>query len=213
MYWESSKSVLRPPEHPVQIQFAEQRFKYLDRLIKFEDVESALDIGCGNGVGTVSLRRRVDVAFGLDMSAHLLNQMTEDIIGIRADSSSLPLRDKSVDLSMCWEMMHHVPDPLPVFREMCRVTRKWVVLFEPNRWNPLQAGFALVMPQERLMLRRARSFLIKTMEQAGLHVVHHATVGCIFPNKSPIWLARVLRLMPFRIPWLGISNLLIAEVG
>ncbi len=210
-YWESSVPALRASNHPVQVQFAEQRFEYLGRLIPFQNVESALDIGCGNGVGTGGLNRRVNMVFGLDMSGYLLSQMPDDIIGIRGDASRLPLRDKTIDLSMAWEVIHHIVDPVPVLLEMRRVTRKWIVLFEPNRWNPLQAGFSLAVPSERLGLRNTRAYLTGIMEKAGLKVVHYATVGCIFPNKSPVWLAKILRKCPFRIPYFGISHLLIAE--
>lgn len=211
-YWESPEPGLRLANHPVQIQFAEQRFKYLSRFIPFDDVQSALDIGCGNGVGTISLHRRVKTVFGLDMSAYLLRRMPDSIIGIRADASRLPLLDKAVDLSMSWELIHHIIEPAGVFREMRRVTRKWVVLFEPNRWNPLQAAFSLAVSKERLGLRNTRAYLMNLMEKAGLNVVHYATVGCIFPNKCPIWLARILEKVPFKIPYIGISHLLIAEV-
>lgn len=211
-YWESSKPGLRAAEHFVQTLFAEQRFEYISRFVQFDDVSDALDIGCGNGVGTVSLKRRVDTVFGLDMSAYLLWQMPGDIVGIRGDASRLPLRDNSVDLAMAWEIIHHIIDPVPVLAEMRRVSRKWVVLFDPNRWNPLQAGFSLVVSKERLGLRNTRRYLTKIMDQAGLKVVHYATVGCIFPNKSPRWLARILCKAPFRIPFLGISHLLISEV-
>jgi SAM-dependent methyltransferase len=211
-YWESSKPGLRLPNHPVQVQFAEQRFQYLSRFIPFQDVQSGLDVGCGNGVGTISLNRRVDVVFGLDMSKYLLNQMPDNIVGIRGDASRLPLRDKAVDMSMAWELIHHIEDPVAVFLEMRRVTRRWIVVFEPNRWNPLQAGFSLAVSKERLGLRNTRSYLMNIMAKARLNVVHYATVGYIFPNKSPIWLASVLGKVPFEIPYLGISHLLIAEI-
>lgn len=211
-YWESSKPALRLPNHPVQVQFAQQRFEYLDRHIPFENVQIGLDVGCGNGVGTVSLRARVNTVFGLDMSSYLLSQMPNNIIGIRGDASRLPLRDNSVDFSMTWELIHHIRDPVFVLREMRRVTRRWVVLFEPNRWNPLLAGFSLAVPEERLALRNSRAYLVKVAEKAGLNIVHYATVGCIFPNKSPLWLATILAKLPFKIPYLGISHLLVAEV-
>jgi len=212
-YWESSEPGLRLSSHSVQVQFAEQRLEYLSRFISFDDVQSALDIGCGNGVGTVSLSHRVNIVFGLDMSGYLLNQMPDNIVGVRGDASRLPLRDKAVDFSMAWELIHHIEEPAAVLLEIRRVTRKWIVLFEPNRWNPLQAGFSLAVSEERLGLRNTRTYLVNLMGKAGLKVVHYTTVGCIFPNKSPIWLARLLGKVPFKIPYLGISHLLIAEVG
>ena len=211
-YWESSMPNLRPPDHPVQTQFSEQRFNYLEQIIAFNQIQSAIDIGCGNGVGTVSLKKRVRDVIGLDMSGYLLKQMPNDIAAVRADATKLPLKDKSVDLSMAWELIHHIPHPENVFHEISRVTKKWVVIFEPNRWNPLQSSFSLLVSKERLGLRNTRSFLENYMKNAGLEVVHYATVGCIFPNKSPILMAKLFKLIPFKIPVIGISHLLIAKI-
>ncbi len=210
-YWESEKPNLREAQHPVQVKFAEQRFRYLERFIKFDEVKSAIDIGCGNGAGTLSLKKRVDTVFGLDMSEFLLSQMPEGIAAIRASGDKLPFRDKSVDFSMAWELIHHIEEPEGVFREMRRVSRKWVVIFEPNRWNPLQAGFSLIVSKERLGLRNTRRYLENLMHNAGLKIVHYACAGWIFPNKSPIWLAEILGRMPFKLPYIGISHLFIAE--
>jgi ubiquinone/menaquinone biosynthesis C-methylase UbiE len=143
----------------------------------------------------------------------MFEQMPDDIIGLRADASRLPPCDKVVDLSMSWELIHHIIESAGVFREMRRVTRKLVILFKPNRWNLLQAGFSLAVSKERLGLRNTRIYLTNMIQRAGLNIVHYATVGCIFPNKCPVWLARILGEVPFKIPYVGISHLLIAEVG
>jgi ubiquinone/menaquinone biosynthesis C-methylase UbiE len=137
--------------------------------------------------------------------------MPKEISAIRASGTELPFRDKSVDFSMAWELIHHIEKPEGVFSEMRRVSRKWVVIFEPNRWNPLQAGFSLVVSKERLGLRNSRRYLESLMQNAGLKIIHYACVGWIFPNKSPNWLAEILGRMPFKIPYIGISHLFIAE--
>ena len=212
-YWESEKPELRPACHVVQKMFAEQRFRYLEKVIDFKEINNALDVGCGNGVGTLSLKNRVETVFGLDMSMFLLNQMPDNIFGMRGDATKLPFLDKSLDFSMAWELLHHIPDPLPVFVELKRITKKWVVIFEPNRLNPLQAAFSSIVTKERLGLRNSRSYLQSLADKAGLKTAHYSTVGCIFPNKYPLWLAKFGSILPFRLPYIGISHLMVFEVN
>ena len=164
-FWESDIPNTRSCVHPVQVLFAEQRFAYLDKMINWRGIDNALDIGCGNGVGTLSLKKRVTNIFGLDMSKNLLSQLPDGVVGLRGDATRLPLKDKSVDFSMAWEIIHHIKDPLSVLTEMRRVTRKWMVIFEPNRWNPLQASLGYTVTQERFTLRNTRTYLQKLIQK------------------------------------------------
>lgn len=211
-YWESQEPNLRLPDHIVQVIFAEQRFKFLEKYIDFSQVKSALDIGCGNGVGTLSLKKRVRTVFGLDMSSYLLKQVPENIFAIRGDATKLPFKDKSVDFTMAWELIHHIPQPYPVFEELKRITKKWIVIFEPNRLNPLQSVFSYLVKKERLGLRNSKGFLFDLTKKAGLEIKQYSTVGCIFPNKYPPWLAKFASTIPFEIPLLGISHVMIIDI-
>jgi SAM-dependent methyltransferase len=211
-YWESKEPNLRPPGHIVQVLFAEQRFKFLEHYIDFSQVQSALDVGCGNGVGTLSLKKRVPTVFGLDISSYLLKQVPDGIFTIRGDATNLPFKDKSLDFTMAWELIHHIPEPSPVFEELKRITKKWIVIFEPNRLNPLQAAFSCVVKKERLGLRNSKQFLFGLAEEAHLKIHHYSTVGCIFPNKYPLWLAKFASIIPFELPLIGISHVLIIEL-
>jgi ubiquinone/menaquinone biosynthesis C-methylase UbiE len=46
------------------------------------------------------------------------------------DGSNLPLRDESIDLVTCAQMIHHVPEPIPLLAEMRRVAGASVLVVD-----------------------------------------------------------------------------------
>jgi hypothetical protein len=68
---------------------------------------------------------------------------------------------------------------------MKRVSRRYVVLSEPNRNNPAILALGLLKSEERQGLRFTGSFLRSLAEQAGLHVVACETMGFVTPNRMP----------------------------
>jgi SAM-dependent methyltransferase len=94
------------------------------------EVNSILDIGCGNGVFTNLLEpNRFKV--GLDMSRIALAHITAP--RLQADASLLPFADHSFDVCMSMEMLEHLP--LPIYQralnEMVQVSRKYILITVP----------------------------------------------------------------------------------
>ncbi len=207
-YWESDLGH-RDARHPVVEAFARQRWTHLAHRLPLGEVCRALDVGCGNGFGSVHAPAGIQIA-GCDGSLAMLERHPGES-RLLADALALPFRPASWDLVFCWELLHHVPEPRKALAEMARVSRRWVVVFEPNVWNPAQFLFALADPEHRWVLRFTRRYLLGEVEAAGLRPVRHERVGLVFPNKTPRWLAAALRRLPFRVPLLGISQLVIAE--
>jgi hypothetical protein len=108
-------------------------------------------------------------------------------------------------------VLHHVETPSAVIAEMARLSREWIVIFEPNILNPAQLLFSLLVPAERNSLRLSRSIIEHSLEHSGFRVVHFRRGGWIFPNRCPRWLFRLLRVLPFALPIVGISRLWIAR--
>jgi hypothetical protein len=96
---------------------------------------------------------------------------------------------------------------------MARVSRRHVLFFEPNPWNAAQAAFSIVDPEHRWVLRFTKRYTLEQVRRAGLSPVRYQRVGLIFPNKTPERLFPWLRRLPFRVPQIGISQLVIAEKG
>jgi ubiquinone/menaquinone biosynthesis C-methylase UbiE len=89
-----------------------------------------LDVGCGPGLYTRPLARRLDgagLAVGLDVSAAMLRRATVDNPGsrigyLRGNALDLPFPDETFDVVVCLAALYLMPDPWVVVREMARVT-------------------------------------------------------------------------------------------
>ncbi|SEN73466.1 class I SAM-dependent DNA methyltransferase [Nonomuraea pusilla] len=86
------------------------------------------DVGCGPGHVTAHLRQRGVEAFGVDLSAGMIEVARRDHPGIRFEVGSmtdLPLTDASVAGLVAWYSLIHVPDGEvgEVFTQFRRVLR------------------------------------------------------------------------------------------
>jgi SAM-dependent methyltransferase len=113
------------------------------------------------------------------------------------------------DVVFCHALLHHVEDPGRVLSEMRRVSRKYVVVMEPNRGNPLMWLFSALVREERAALKFSLSYLEDLLEKNQLKVVEAFSHGCMVPNKTPTLLLPLLKTLDFRQPW-GMTNILIA---
>jgi SAM-dependent methyltransferase/uncharacterized protein YbaR (Trm112 family) len=209
MYWESDLRH-RAADHPVVEGFARQRWRHLEALLPLTALRSALDVGAGNGFSTRYAPEHLEVT-ATDGSFRMLSGHSGKR-RLLADAKALPFRDKVFDLAYCWELLHHVDEPHVVLREMARVARKYVYVFEPNPLNVAQAAFALLDTEHRWVLRYSRGYLRREFERAGLEPIAHENVGLIFPNKTPASVYPLLKRLPFRLPYIGISHLVVARV-
>jgi ubiquinone/menaquinone biosynthesis C-methylase UbiE len=158
------------------------------------------------------MHERIPTVFAVDRSAAMLRRhpMKQGGTVLRGDILSLPLPDAAVDLAYCWEVLHHISDPQAAVREMARVSRRYVLVAEPNRANPLQFAFAIVDREHRWVLRYSLEYMRGLIRGAGMRVAHASSGGFILPNRTPPWLVGALRRIPYRSP-IGISNWVIGE--
>jgi SAM-dependent methyltransferase len=108
-------------------------------MIQF-NMNTVLDVGAGTGRGlSFFLGRGIDVR-GVEPVPALIEQA----IGRRgipperiqcARGESLPFPDRSFDVVCATGVLHHVPDPDRVVREMTRVARRAVFLSDENRFG------------------------------------------------------------------------------
>jgi SAM-dependent methyltransferase len=96
-----------------------------------------LDAGCGSGRETpINYTEKVKLAIGLDLSSAIsLNRsIHKKIIG---DVSYIPLRDSSIDLVVCQELIEHLNSPLKFFQEVSRVLKPQgiFIVMTPNLWS------------------------------------------------------------------------------
>lgn len=213
-FWAANKNA-RSFDHPVVECFARQRVDYVKEHIDLAEVSSAFDVGCGDGFATHYFAQSIARVEGGDISELMLEHNPVDKRLLRViDAENLDLPDDSYDLVYVWEVLHHLKDPAKALREMSRVSRRYVVVFEPNRANAMQFAFGLLNRQERGTLRSSKAYLRRLVEQAGLEVIACDYCGKIPPNKTPTWLFEIVRRLPFKSSRLtGISVAVIARKG
>ena len=167
-----------------------------------------LDVGCGNGFFTFYFDKVCDTC-GVDFSEKMLalNPVEKKML---MDAKDLKFKDDSFDVVFCHALLHHVEDIDRVVSEMKRVSRKYVVILEPNILNPLMFLFSIIKKEERGALRFSLSFLRKLIERNGLSMLASFSYGLIVPNKTPLFLLPVMRWFNFKQPF-GMTNFLITQ--
>ena len=193
--------------------FAEQRVKLIDEKLDLLSCDTILDVGCGNGCSTYYLSHRVaGNVYAGDYSLRMLK--THPMKGniINCDALHLAFRDKQFDLVNAWEILHHVERPEEAVSEMVRVAKKYIVIFEVNKWNPAQFAFALYEKEHRWVLKYSKRYLLNILKNCGVkNILFYAKCGLIFPNKTPACLFNILRNVSF-VSRFGISQIIIAMV-
>jgi ubiquinone/menaquinone biosynthesis C-methylase UbiE len=106
-------------------------FKIIAQLIP-EDVNSILDIGCGNGLITNELAKKYQVV-GVDRSKAALEFVKGD--KIEASCDSVPVEDQSFDMVLSSELLEHLDAPTfeKTIKELERISKKYILVGVPNQ--------------------------------------------------------------------------------
>lgn len=92
--------------------------------------EALLDFGCGSGVIMRSGKKYFRRTYGMDISPKIL-EVARDVSSdvFCGDGSAIPLEDNSVDVIVCFAVLHHIYDHRPLFKEAYRVLKKGGILY------------------------------------------------------------------------------------
>jgi 2-polyprenyl-3-methyl-5-hydroxy-6-metoxy-1,4-benzoquinol methylase len=126
----------------------------LDRVLPALGADAMLlDVGTGladiprQGASAAAARGTRLATIGVDVSWALLSAAREQTsYMVCADARALPFRDRSVDVAMCSQILHHFEerDAEDVVRELDRVARRAVIVADLRRSWLAAAGFWLV---------------------------------------------------------------------
>lgn len=99
-----------------------------------DDVQTMVDVGCGDGTLTHRFVDKWDVT-AVDRSAVALSNLRCETVQCSADQLTLP--DRSTDLLMSSEMLEHLPDDVlaGAALEFQRVARKYLLISVPDGEN------------------------------------------------------------------------------
>lgn len=100
-----------------------------------KDVNSILDVGCGDGVIVNVIAGKYEKIVGLDLSTEALKYVkTEHVHG---SSDNIPFPDDSFDLVITCDTLEHLPlnSYKPTLEELFRVSKKYVLVNTPYNEN------------------------------------------------------------------------------
>ena len=208
-YWERNQlDGRRPVTHPVIEEYVLSKIEKLKKYVPFTAKTALLDVGCGNGFFTWYFDRICKVT-GVDFSQKMLelNPVERKLL---MGAEALAFKDNSFEVVFCHALLHHVADIDSVVREMKRVSRKYIIILEPNRNNPLMFLFSSIVKEERKALKFSPGYLQRVSERNGLRIIKVFSCGMMVPNKMPLFLLPLAKRLHFNQP-LGMTNFIIAE--
>jgi ubiquinone/menaquinone biosynthesis C-methylase UbiE len=116
--------------------------RYVISILRSMQVNSLLDVGSATGRGLRDLASEISevMVCGVEPVAALVQQGVESgtaktISLLQASGDALPFSNASFDAVTEFSILHHVPDPSRVVKEMLRVARKVVIIVDSNRFG------------------------------------------------------------------------------
>ncbi len=107
-------------------------------------INSVLDVGCGEGYTLARLQsEKIGTKFegidNMDDAIALAHKVHPKLEVKKGDIYELPYKSNSFDLVICTEVLEHLDNPKKAYRELLRVSRKYVLLSVPNEpWFTIQ---------------------------------------------------------------------------
>lgn len=124
-------------KNPLKLYFINRFFKKFTLLIKDLDIESVLDVGCGEGVTLSKLKKEgIGKSWeGVDSEEEAIKigkKMHPNLSLNKGNVYDLEYKNSSFDLVICTEVLEHLEDPGKGFEELLRVSKKYVIFSVPN---------------------------------------------------------------------------------
>lgn len=116
--------------------------RWVRTLLRMTEAHSVLDVGAGTGRGVRHLMDNMPglLVRGIEPVPARIAQAVNtkgipDGVIVQGVGESMPFEDSSFDVVYACAMLHHVPHPDAVIREMLRVARKAVIIADGNRFG------------------------------------------------------------------------------
>ena len=163
---------------------------------------------------------------GIDISKNFINECIRlkkllkinNFIPQFIDKNTIPFEDNSFDVVLLFHVIHHLDDLDKNFKEIHRVLKKngKIIIYEPNKLNPLVALIHLIDPAERGLLKvGTKKKYLKILKKFNLECVDFRFSGIIVgPNLSILnFISYVLSLKYINklFRWLNPNLVIIAK--
>lgn len=207
-YWNSIDKYrpYRRYDNPVIQYFVKPKIEFIKKHICLDKNTNILDVGCGFGIFTHYLEKLARTV-GTDFSLSMLKDNPCKLL-INSNGKKLPFKNNTFDVVFCGDLLHHVDDERIVLKEMLRVSKKDIIILEPNGLNPFVFLFSSLVKEERKGLRFSKSYIKKLIGSDG-SIVTSRYVGWVFQNLMPLYLAKIMKY--FEFGFFGAYTLVIAK--
>lgn len=156
--------------------YYENRYKRADLLEKrlltkllsqFKNPKSLLDIGCGTGHFTRWMETTGLECYGVDTSISMLREAkkmwTQGQL-FQSEGSSLPFKDKSIDIITYVTSLEFMPDSAVALLEAARVAKKGIVMGLINKNSPATIRKRLQTTQKHSFYENAHFYSISNIK-------------------------------------------------
>ena len=140
--------------------------KYFDEFVKeyINEDSKILDYGCGPGTFSIKLSKMTkNEVHGIDISEGFIEQCNllkkelsiSNFYPHHTKNQNLPYDNNTFDIILLFDVIHHLENIDQNFSEIKRVLKKdgKIIVYEPNKLNPLIWLLHLVDPIERGLLK------------------------------------------------------------
>jgi len=190
---------------------------YLDRVLHEAVGEQGLgecaELCCGTGEAFTLFEQSIAGGIGVDVSSHMLEKAQQSFSNsqlgfVQGDATLLPLADDSFDSVIMLGGIHHVPDRVALFQQVCRVLKPGGVFVfrEPVSdfwlWKFLRAIIYRLSPMLDHETERPLTYgeTVPVLENAGFVEISWRTCGffgfCLFMNSDVLFVNRLFRFIP-----------------
>jgi ubiquinone/menaquinone biosynthesis C-methylase UbiE len=162
--------------------------------------ERVLDLCTGTGGLALRFAACGASVVGVDLARGMLKRASAKGAGTRSqwlemDATHLAFSDQAFDISVLSLALHHMPEPVQVnvLSELRRVTRRRVVLIEPEvpvrpNWMPAWVFVARIIDESEYMHEWVQQDIEATCREAGLKIESI--------ESSTLWIHRIILCDP-----------------
>lgn len=178
---------------PDQLRIMEEKWQYIEKILP-SDIQSIIDIGCGNGFFTNKFAEKFDT-IGVDINEQNLKKIRTRTINSLAHELDLP--ENSIDLVFSSEMLEHLPNQevlLKTVGVMKKIAKKYILISVPNDENLKSnmvkcgvCGFEFNSSFHNFSFNKNR--LMELFK--GFKLLHYNTIGPLYRPFKHDWLINI----------------------
>lgn len=169
-------------KNPIEKFFLNNFLSTVVKTTKPLNIDSVLDVGCGEGFTLARLNKeKIGKSYeGIEYeesAVELARKLYPKLTFKQGDVYKLPYKTNSFDLVVCTEVLEHLAEPKKAYKELLRVSNKYVLISVPNEpfftWQRMAKGkniLHLGAHPEHIQHWTARAF-IKFVHVRGVKLI------------------------------------------